>query len=330
MDNDFYVYEWFNINTGEVFYVGKGRKNRYKSLSGRNKYFLNYNHKYNCDVRKIKKNLTEEQAFNFEIETIKKYWDIGQCKCNLSEGGEGSTFPKGSWNDLFRKLQYLYSVKDAMFGMVGSEEYEPKNLKEKSLEELDELYNNFLEFKEGVKTFNSLVYDKHGKVNEGFEHLDNKIKLDKKCMTEMRYQYEEICMLTKLVAETIANKHKEFKEFLKYKDESDFMCCSFDTDKFISLMLEDIDYLKEIIKCIFDNLCLLKVLGSSVQYNLFIKIVNFDFTDNDINIKFFTSEDKHRNKVTINLYDLIWGILAFKNKPCFQIILDEIVFAPII
>ena len=27
---DFYVYEWYIINTGEIFYIGKGRGNRYK------------------------------------------------------------------------------------------------------------------------------------------------------------------------------------------------------------------------------------------------------------------------------------------------------------
>ena len=34
--NDFYVYEWFNIDTNEVFYVGKGRGKRYKEVKRRN------------------------------------------------------------------------------------------------------------------------------------------------------------------------------------------------------------------------------------------------------------------------------------------------------
>ncbi|MEK4246606.1 hypothetical protein MKZ20_14905 [Psychrobacillus sp. FSL K6-2684] len=32
---DFYVYEWFIIETGEIFYVGKGRGNRYKEFHQR-------------------------------------------------------------------------------------------------------------------------------------------------------------------------------------------------------------------------------------------------------------------------------------------------------
>ena len=39
---EFYVYEWYNTVTNEVFYVGKGTKNRYKNITKRNKYFLDY------------------------------------------------------------------------------------------------------------------------------------------------------------------------------------------------------------------------------------------------------------------------------------------------
>ena len=36
MNKKFYVYEWYNIDTNEVFYVGKGCGNRYKTTSRRN------------------------------------------------------------------------------------------------------------------------------------------------------------------------------------------------------------------------------------------------------------------------------------------------------
>lgn len=29
MENNFYVYEWYNIDTQEIFYVGKGSGKRY-------------------------------------------------------------------------------------------------------------------------------------------------------------------------------------------------------------------------------------------------------------------------------------------------------------
>ena len=106
-DNRFYVYEWYNIDTGEVFYVGKGCSSRYKTVTGRNRYFTNYHKKYNCDVRKIKECMIEKDAFELEIEKIKYYRETGQCKCNLSDGGEGGF----SDNDKNRKsLTQTYKI----------------------------------------------------------------------------------------------------------------------------------------------------------------------------------------------------------------------------
>lgn len=36
----FYVYEWYNIDTGYIFYVGKGTKKRVYSKTSRNKLFF--------------------------------------------------------------------------------------------------------------------------------------------------------------------------------------------------------------------------------------------------------------------------------------------------
>lgn len=173
MKQDFYVYEWFNIDTGEVFYVGKGRNNRYKNTTQRNKYFLNYYSKYNCDVRKVIVNLEEKIAFELEIQLIDKYRKIRQAKYNLSNGGEGCTFPLGSWNDLFRKLAYLH-----MWGkfniMANEEDYMPINLKEKSLNELECLYRDFREEIENIRWFNSLdIYDYNGNLNVGWECFED-------------------------------------------------------------------------------------------------------------------------------------------------------------
>ena len=51
--NDFYVYEWFNTNTGYVFYVGKGHGQRFKSMKSRNNLFLEYIENNSVDVRII-------------------------------------------------------------------------------------------------------------------------------------------------------------------------------------------------------------------------------------------------------------------------------------
>ena len=173
MRNNFYVYEWFNMNTNEVFYVGKGTKNRYKNSQQRNAYFKNYYNKYKCDVRIVKSSLTEDEAFEMEKDLIEKYREIGQAQCNLTDGGEGCSFPLGSWNDRFRKLQYLN-----MWGkfsiMTNEEDYNPENLKEKSLEELYQLYKNYRSEIENILWFNSLgIYDENGDLNIGWECFED-------------------------------------------------------------------------------------------------------------------------------------------------------------
>ena len=56
--------------TGEVFYVWKGCNNRYLQKSVRNQFFIDYCNTHECDVRKVFINLTEEKAFEKEIELI--------------------------------------------------------------------------------------------------------------------------------------------------------------------------------------------------------------------------------------------------------------------
>lgn len=100
----YYVYEWYIIETNEVFYVGKGTGNRYKSLKSRNKFFIDMYKSHNCNVRKIYENLTEEESFEKEIETIKFYREHTNYRLtNQTDGGEGTS----GWqpSDEFRKKQ---------------------------------------------------------------------------------------------------------------------------------------------------------------------------------------------------------------------------------
>lgn len=84
----FYIYEWFNKNTNEVFYVGKGVYNRYK-VKKRNKLFNEYIKNNDCDVRIIEKYENELMCFKREEELINKYKMVGQCQCNCVFGGCG-------------------------------------------------------------------------------------------------------------------------------------------------------------------------------------------------------------------------------------------------
>ena len=85
----FYVYEWYNKDNQEIFYVGKGIKNRYKQIKKRNKLFKEYYNNHNCDVRIIKYFESEEEAFKYENIRILELKSKNLCFCNLDNGGIG-------------------------------------------------------------------------------------------------------------------------------------------------------------------------------------------------------------------------------------------------
>ena len=67
---DFYVYEWFIKDTGEIFYVGKGRGDRYKVMHERAYEAEKIRKMYDTDVRFVGTGLTEEQAIELESKEI--------------------------------------------------------------------------------------------------------------------------------------------------------------------------------------------------------------------------------------------------------------------
>ena len=85
----FYVYKWYNIETNEIFYIGKGCGNRYKDISKRNKDFLDYYNNHSCTSEIIKYFDNEEEAFQMEHQLIKEYREKGQAQTNLDDGGKG-------------------------------------------------------------------------------------------------------------------------------------------------------------------------------------------------------------------------------------------------
>ena len=63
---DFYVYEWFIKETGEIFYVGKGRRDRYKEYHERAYEAEKIRKAFDTDVRFVAENLSEEEALELE------------------------------------------------------------------------------------------------------------------------------------------------------------------------------------------------------------------------------------------------------------------------
>ena len=103
----YYVYEWFIVETGEIIYVGKGTKNRYK-VRKRNKLFNKMILENECDSRIIKRFETEKDAFTFECERIKELKKSGQCVCNIHAGGAGGL--SEYWTDELRQEYSEHNV----------------------------------------------------------------------------------------------------------------------------------------------------------------------------------------------------------------------------
>lgn len=66
----FYVYGYVRLDTNSYFYIGKGKNNRYLRLDNRKPHFINILNKVDCAVEILYDNLTEEEAFQLEVDTI--------------------------------------------------------------------------------------------------------------------------------------------------------------------------------------------------------------------------------------------------------------------
>lgn len=86
----YYVYEWFVVETGEVIYVGKGTNRRHK-VRKHNKIFNDMINRLKCNSRIIMEFESERDAFSFEYERVSELKAIGQCVCNIYQGGFGGT-----------------------------------------------------------------------------------------------------------------------------------------------------------------------------------------------------------------------------------------------
>ena len=103
----FYVYEWYNVNTEEIFYIGKGSGNRYKQVSKRNQLFKTYYENNECAVRIVQHFELEQDAFDYEKQRIEELKKANQCSCNVDEGGKGGV--NFVWTSEMRKYKSVYN-----------------------------------------------------------------------------------------------------------------------------------------------------------------------------------------------------------------------------
>lgn len=103
----YYVYEWYDVETGHVFYVGKGTGYRAGRVSpiARNIYFYRYYRKHNCAYRIVQNNMNEQDAYILENEICQKRKANGECECNLADTSScsGGGALKGELNGMYGK-----------------------------------------------------------------------------------------------------------------------------------------------------------------------------------------------------------------------------------
>lgn len=101
---EYYNYIWFIKESKEVFYVGKGKGNRYKTIRNRNKFFKDIYNSHECDVKIVAENLTEQEALDNEVQLIKWYRENTDYRLtNQTNGGDGISGYVMS-NDIKRKI----------------------------------------------------------------------------------------------------------------------------------------------------------------------------------------------------------------------------------
>lgn len=98
----FYVYIWVNDDKDEIFYVGKGSKNRYKDKGReRNKWFQHIVNKYNCHSEILVDGLTNDEALYLEREVEIRCRKYGCNLVNLTECGGAPPICAGENNPNF-------------------------------------------------------------------------------------------------------------------------------------------------------------------------------------------------------------------------------------
>lgn len=142
-----YVYAYIRLDTNTYFYIGKGKRNRYKDTNGRNNHFLSIINSVPYKIEFLYENLTDEQALNFEVKTIhhlvfnegygidiEGYEKPYQTKrlCNATWGGEGCSGHVHTEEWKQQQSERFSGENNPFYGKKHTEEARKKN-KEKHI-----------------------------------------------------------------------------------------------------------------------------------------------------------------------------------------------------
>jgi|688.fasta_scaffold39397_5 hypothetical protein len=215
MDNNFYVYCHRRKSDNSVFYIGKGKDNRYLDLKNRNIHWKRIVSKEDGFIAEIIKNgLTEEESFIIETEEIKKA-GLGNI-CNMTEGGSGGNTRKKYTEEEYEK--WLTKKKHANLGKKREQWIVDKMSKSlKGVGTLDWYKNKFGE-EEGIIRYENKIskmssYHSSKKVSN-----DTKSKMSE--AAKNRKMESVICDLChKTVAKNVFKNHRDSAQCKKRQNK---------------------------------------------------------------------------------------------------------------
>lgn len=123
MSGDYYVYEYIRLDYNEPFYIGKGKGNRWRDFSNRNRHFKNICKYTPVAVIILHDNLNEQTAFEYECWYIWYYRDIlGYNLVNQTDGGEGGNIWLNRKDELEKWAEkYVRGKNNPMYGRKRTE-----------------------------------------------------------------------------------------------------------------------------------------------------------------------------------------------------------------
>ena len=119
MENVFYVYLHRRKTDNKVFYVGKGKGRRAYAKTSRSQWWKSVSDKHGLIVEIVFENLSEEEAFQIEKDTILEFKYFGHPLVNLTNGGEGMSGYK-------QPEEQRKRVSEKLQGRVITEEHRQK------------------------------------------------------------------------------------------------------------------------------------------------------------------------------------------------------------
>lgn len=152
---------------------------------------------------------------------------------------------------------------------------------------------------------------------------------------EFEWDNDDFKFLTKLIADSVADKNKKFNCFKNCNSEIEYFGAikGNNVTRFVNKMLENTDYYNELIQIIITNVKVLTLLYQNDTTGFKPKNVEYKINHKEhmLIVEFDDSQEKNKRlRVKIEFIDIIWcSLLYLKEKQVLDIIHELTISNPI-